>query len=424
MAVIKPFKSLRPKEGSVEEVSSLPYDIIGREKARHIIDINPYSFLRVIKPEAALEQGVRKTDLQLAKIGAKNLQEFIERKVLIREDKDCFYLYRQSKNLYHRIGLVACLSVKDYREGVIKRHENVNIKTYQGRVSHIKTSKTHTGCILVVYKSNKKIENLIAGAATDKNIIYDFKSDDSFENVCWRIDQEEIIQSFIRSFQPIRSLYIADGHHRAAAAAEVSQLIESEKEKDKERETDNTREHMFFPAVLIPHTQIRILAYHRLVNIASDFDQKDFFMKLQNIVQITQLISDNPFFPAEKNEFGMNISGKWYHLKLKENILNKQCDNIIDRLDVSLLQQLVLQPLLGIRNPQKNDRLEFIGGEDAAAVITEKAKQQTAVIFTLFPTSMDDVIEVSEREQVMPPKSTWFEPKVRSGIFIHPFGNE
>ncbi|HOR42547.1 MAG TPA: DUF1015 family protein [Atribacterota bacterium] len=424
MAVIKPFKSLRPKEDLVARISSLPYDIIGWEKAREIIDINPDSFLRVIKPEAALEQGVKKTNLQLAKIGAKSLQEFIERKVFIREDKDCFYLYCQSNNLYYRIGLVACLSVKDYLKGIIKRHENVNVKTYQGRVSHIKTSKTHTGCILVVYKSNKNIENLIAEATINKNIIYSFQSDDGIENVCWKIDQKEIIQFLIKSFQPIDSLYIADGHHRAAAAVEVSQLIELEKKKDKGGDTDNAKEHMYFPAVLIPHTQIRILAYHRLINVASDFDQKDFLAKLQKIVHLTQLVSDTPFLPTEKNEFGMNISGKWYYLKLREDILNKQCDNIIDRLDVSLLQNLVLKPLLGIRNPQKDDRLEFIGGEDALVSINEKAKQRTFIIFTLFPTSIDDVIEVSERKQVMPPKSTWFEPKVRSGIFLHPFNDE
>lgn len=421
MAYIKPFKALRPRDELISKVNSPPYDILSQEEAKLIIKNNPYSFLKVVKPEATIIEMRNVTNQQLAKRAAKKLQEMIREEVFLKEEEECFYLYSQNSNVYQRIGLVACLSVEDYLRGVIKRHENINIEAYQQRVNHIKVTKAHTGCILIIYKNNQHIDELINRTVVSKKPIYDFESDDGIKNVCWKIDEKEIITSLREAFQYVSSLYIADGHHRTAAAVEVAQILKSKRNKGTGKETNLDNEYMYFPAVLIPDNQIHISAYHRVVRVSPDFNRDDFLKKLEEIFKVEKISSNNPFLPTKRHEFGMNISRQWYKLLLKEDLLNRRDRNIKEHLDVSILQDLVLQPLLGIENPQKSDRIEFFGGNEAIAEIEKKNKEESVVAFTLFPTSIEEVIAVSEKQQVMPPKSTWFEPKLRSGIFIHLF---
>ena len=421
MVYIKPFKALRPKEDLVSKVNSPPYDIVNQEEARLIIDNNPYSFLNVVKPEATIIEARDVDNHQLAEIAAKKLQEMIREKVFLKEEKECFYLYSQSSNVYQRIGLVACLSVEDYLRGVIKRHENINIEAYQQRVNHIKVTKSHTGCILIIYENNQYIDELISRTVVSKKPIYDFESDDGIRNLCWKIEEKETIATLSEAFQHVPSLYIADGHHRTAAAVEVAQILKSKRKKGIEKDTNLDDEYMYFPAALIPDNQIRISAYHRVVSTPSDFNRNNFFKKLEQIFKVEKISSNNPFLPTKRHEFGMNISGQWFQLLLKEDLLNKRDKSIRELLDVSILQDLVLQPLLGIENPQKSDRIKFFGGNKAIPEIEERIKKQPVIAFTLFPTSIEEVIAVSEKQQVMPPKLTWFEPKLRSGIFIHLF---
>ncbi|MDD3656254.1 MAG: DUF1015 family protein [Atribacterota bacterium] len=420
MVYIKPFKALRPREELVSRVSSLPYDVISKEEARKIIRSNPYSFLKVIKPDATLRRE-KYNSQQLAEIAAENLQEFIRKKILLRDEEDCFYLYRQSKNLYQRTGLVACLSAKDYLRGIIKKHENINMETCDARINHIKVTRAHTGCVLIIYKNNQQIEELLNRETSCKKAIYDFESDDGIKNSCWKIKEKEIIVSLIKAFQNIPSLYIADGHHRAAAAAIVVQLLESRQKEDEEKEENEVKEYMYFPAVLIPDNQVHLLAYHREVTISPKFDNDVFLRDLEQMFQVQKVIPNDPFLPTRKHEFGMNLSGQWYRLLYRRDILSKQDMNIINQLDVSILQDLILNPLLGIGNPPKSNRIEFLGGEISLLQIEERVKQGSIIAFTLYPTSVNEVIEISEMQQIMPPKSTWFEPKVRSGIFVHLF---
>lgn len=419
MAFIKPFKALRPSEQMVSKVNSPPYDIISRVEANKIIATNPYSFLKVVKPEATIAEDKELSNLQLAEIATKNLQEFINEKVLVSEKEDCFYLYQQSSEKYNRIGLVACLSVDDYLKGTIKKHENVNIKTYQGRAAHIKATMAHTGCIMITYKNSYLIDELIDNIINTILPVYNFESDDGIKNVCWKISGKRDISSLIDAFQQVDSLYIADGHHRAAAAVEVAQLLKSEKKKDEGNLDEQKHEYMYFPAVLIPNNQMDILAYHRVINISSGFDQNNFLKKLKEIFQVEEMIPNRPFLPVEKHEFGMNLSGQWYRLMYQNDNENRDNMDIINQLDVSILQNKVLNPLIGIENPQKDDRIEFIGGEKALPEIDNRIRLDSVIAFTLFPTSVNEVIEVSDLGQVMPPKSTWFEPKLRSGIFVH-----
>lgn len=419
MVDIRPFKALRPRRELVSKVSAPPYDVISKQEASIVINSNPYSFLKVTKPEATLKQEREVSHNQLAKIAAQGLKEMIKDKIMIEEEKRCLYLYRQSNDIVDRTGIVACLAVDDYQQGIIKKHEQIEIKTWQERVSHIQETKAHTGCPLLVYQHNNLLEALIKREIAHREAIYDFISDDGIRNCCWQIKEEEIILDFIKAFQGIRALYIADGHHRAAAAVEVARIRD---QKSVERENkDGDEQYRYFPAVLIPHNQLRITGYHRLLKDLNGFSEHDFLKSIERIFKVEKITPNNPFLPAQKHEFGLNLAGQWYRLFFKENNFDTENLDIIDKLDVSLLQNKVLNPLLGIKDMQKSSKIEFIGGNDALVRIEKGIQQGARIAFTLFPTSIEEVMEVSERGQIMPPKSTWFEPKVRSGIFVHLF---
>ena len=421
MVFIKPFKALRPKEEMVSLVNSPPYDIVSQDEARRVIKSNPYSFLKIVKPEADLSEGQILSGYQLSEIAAKNLLTFVSQGIMKKDEKDSFYLYSQDNGIYKRTGLVACLSVEEYLNGIVKKHEKINLEPYQGRIEHIKRTKAHTGCILTIYQSNNQIDELVNVEINNKQL-YDFKSDDGVENRCWQIKEKKTILLLKEIFQSVKSLYIADGHHRAAAAAEVAQLIKSKNIKDIKCKMTEEEEYMFFPAVLIPHNQIHISAYHRVVKMPSGFVKDVFIKEIEKFFHVEKNVTNIPFFPDKKHVFGMNISGQWYKLTFIENSFNGSRDDVVSLLDVSILQDLILNPLLGIENPQKNDRIDFIGGDNrASGKIDEKIKQGSFIIFTLFPTSVEEVIKISDLDQIMPPKSTWFEPKVRSGVFVHPF---
>ncbi len=416
MAEVKPFKALRPATELISIVNSSPYDVISRGEAVEVIKRNPYSFLKVIKPEATVSPDKNMSYHKLALRAASNLQELIDRKVMVLESEPCLYIYQQSNGSYQRTGIVANLSVDDYQKGLIKKHEKIRLNTWQERVEHIRITRAHTGCALIIYKQNSYIERLIYKGMVAKNAIYDFISDDGVRNCCWKINQEDIILSLSNAFQKINSLYIADGHHRVSAAAEVMKI--KKQEQNNTEKQDN--EYAYFPAVLIPHHQIRILGYHRLVKGLDGFSPDFFLSKLKERFEIQRLTSNQPFLPFKKHEFGMNLAGYWYRLYAKENII-KECQSIVDKLDVSILQSFIFDSLLDINNSQKSKKLEFFGGKNAFSELENGMQKDAGIAFTLYPTSVDEVMKVSDNKEIMPPKSTWVEPKLRSGVFVHLF---
>jgi len=412
---IKPFRALRPEAEAVFAVNSPPYDIVSRNQAVEIIKKNPDSFLKVLKPEAVIpcdqEWGYQK----LAEKAAENLEELIKSKKIFFDSKPCFYIYQQEDKFYRRAGIVCCLSIKDYLNGSIKKHENIRTETWQERVEHILVTRAHTGCILMVYEENTIIKNIVEQSMVKENCIYDFISDDGIKNCCWKIDNDDTIYSLKDAFQKIPNLYIADGHHRVAAAAEVARL---EQETNKDKGLDG--EYAYFPAVLIPKQQIRIRGYHRLIKNLDNFSPDSFLERLNLNFKVEKLSDNQPFLPSQKNIFGMNLAGDWYKLIIKEDkIPGKQCK--VDQLDVSILQNKILDPLLNIKDPQNSNKVEFIGGNSSLSQLIDKIHQGANLAFTLYPTSIDEVINVSDNNEIMPSKSTWFEPKLRSGIFIHRF---
>ncbi len=421
MVTIRPFKALRPKEDLVHKVNSPPYDVISRDEARMVINNNPYSFLQVVKPEATVIPERYLSSFRLAEVAAKNLKKLIREKIFLRDEVDSFYLYGQSNDICQRTGLVACLSVEDYQSGVIKRHEHIDLEVSQERAYHIIVTKAHTGCVLVVYKNNPHIEELLQQVITSEEQIYHFKSDDGVVNTCWRIKEKKVIDSLITTFRQVAFLYIADGHHRAAAAVQAAQFWKTKLKKDEQKEEYAGEEYSYFPALLVPHDQIRILPYHRIVRIFPGLVQEDFLEQLNRHFQVEIINSHIPFLPSQKHEFGMNLCGQWYRLLYKEDVNSRPDSDIIAQLDVTILQNQILKPLLGIGNLQQKNRIEFIGGKQALPQIEDRIRQGSVIVFTLFPISIEEVIKVGQQEQIMPPKSTWFEPKVRSGVFIHLF---
>ncbi len=416
MAEIKPFKALRPTSELVSTVNSSPYDVISRNEAAEVIKRNPNSFLKVIKPEATVPIDKNITYHELALKAARNLRELIDLKIMAVDLERCFYIYKQNNGSYQRTGIVANLSIDDYQKGLIKKHEKIRLDTWQERVEHIYTTRAHTGCPLIIFKSNSHIEELMFQEMIKKNILYDFVSEDGIRNSCWKINREDILFSLSSAFQHVRSLYIADGHHRVAAAAEVMKIKRQKQKKNKEQ--DN--EYAYFPAVLIPHNQIRILGYHRVVKDLNKFSAECFLSKMRKIFKVEKLTPNQPFLPSEKHEIGMNLTGQWYRFFAKDNDI-KVNECIINNLDVSLLQNQVLDPILGIKDSQKSNMVEFIGGKNALVQINKKIQQGAKLAFTLYPTSVDDLMAVSDNKGIMPPKSTWVEPKLRSGIFVHLF---
>lgn len=416
MATIRPFKALRPKNDKVQEVNSPPYDVVSKNEALEIVKRNPYSFLKIIKPEIMSSSVKTLPYSELAKQAAKNLKVLIDKKVMVKEKKNCLYIYQQKNGNYQRNGIVACLPVQDYLKKIIKNHEKVRLSTWQERVQHINKTKAHTGCAMVIYQDNSHIEKLVKKEMVEKNIIYDFISDDGIRNCCWKISETKTIDVFREAFNDIKNLYIADGHHRVAAAVEVAKM-ENSKKGDNNFEFDDN-EYAYFPAVLIPQNQIKILGYHRLVKGLEVFSPNTFLSRLEKYFYIEKINSNKPFLPSQKGKFGMNLVGQWYKLSTSEKVL-KESKGIINQLDVSILQNWVLNPLLGINDSQKSKKLEFIGGKDALERLEEEIQLGANIAFTLFPTSIEEVIAVSNNNQIMPPKSTWFEPKLRSGIFVH-----
>jgi len=413
---IKPFRALRPKAEFISTISCLPYDVVSRKEAADVLKMFPDSFLKVVKPESTVPIQKNLSPHGLAKIAARNLNNLKKRNIMVAEQEPCFYIYQQSSGSYQRTGIVTCLSVKDYQKGLIKKHEKIRIKTWQERVQHIQVTRAHTGCALIFYRSDSCIEEMIQKEMSIRNLIYDFVSDDGVRNCCWRINQDDMIIALKNAFRNIHSLYIADGHHRIAAAAEVNQVESRERKSTK----GSDGEYAYFPAVLIPDHQINILGYHRLIKNIHGFSPDCFLQKLGKKFKVEKMTSNQPFLPFKKHEFGMNLADQWYQLSIIDNEL-KESKSMIDQLDVSILQNQIINPLLSIINSQESRKINFIGGKDVLSKLSKNLRQGTNIVFTLYPTSVNEVMKVADNRGIMPPKSTWFEPKLRSGIFVHLF---
>jgi uncharacterized protein (DUF1015 family) len=410
MAIIKPFRALRPSKDLVEKVSALPYDVMNVEEACAMAAGNPNSFLHISRPEIDLPLELDPHDESVYQQGKLNLAEFIRRGILTQDSRDCFYVYRQQMGSISQTGLVVCASVDDYQSGVIKKHEHTRADKEEDRVKHIDYLDANDEPVFYLSRSCAEVEGIIEGV-TNGLPEYDFISDDGVGHTAWIITDQTLIDRLIVLFAAIPKLYVADGHHRSAAAGRVREL-----RREKNQGHTGQEEYNSFLTVVFPENQLNIMPYNRTVKDLNGRSVAEFITQVGSCFEI--LPSPAPVIPAERHHFGMYLDGRWYRLHAHPAVVNEK--DTVGRLDVSILQNSLLSPLLGIHNPRTDQRIHFVGGirgNDELVKLVDSGEY--AVAFALHPTSIAELIELADQDQIMPPKSTWFEPKLRSGLFVH-----
>lgn len=410
MPVFKPFRAFRPLPAFASKVAAKPYDVLSSEEAREEAKDNPYSFLHVSKPEIDLNSSIDLYDPQVYEKGKENLMKLINQGILVQDLEPYYYVWAQTMMNRTQIGIVGCASVDDYWNDLIKKHENTRKDKEEDRCNHIRYTNAHTGPIFLTYRDNPDVNEIIS-EIIKSNSIYDFVSEDNVRQQVWIISEKSIIEKIQKIFAGIDYFYVADGHHRSAAAAIVG----------RERQMNNPthrgdEEYNFFLAVLFPATQLMIMDYNRVVKDFNGLSQEEFLGKLSKVASIEE--TENQYKPSKKGELGMYLKGKWFKLTFKDELFCS--DDPVEKLDVSILQNYVLAPILGIDDPRTSNRIDFIGGIRGVGELERRVNSgEMSVAFALYPTSMNELLEIADAGRIMPPKSTWFEPKLKDGLFVH-----
>jgi len=412
MPVIKPFKALRPKPELVTKVASPPYDVLNSEEARQLVKDNPYSFLYVNKAEIDLDSSVDHYDQTVYEKASENLDRLIEKKVCLQDEQENIYIYRQIMKGRAQTGLVVCVSIDDYLKGKIKKHENTREDKEKDRINHIDFTDANTGPVFLTYKAKDEIKQIVNRWTKEENPVYDFTSEDGITHTCWVINDEPTIKQLIESFAKIDYLYIADGHHRAAAGNKVGL-----KRREQLKNYTGKEEFNYFLSVLFPHDELYIMDYNRVVADLAGSSEEEFIQKISEKFSIEKYKEEGPYRPEARHNFGMYLDNCWYKVTARPGTFNE--NNVVDSLDVSILQNNLLTPILEIEDLRTDQRIEFVGGIRGLEELEKRVKTGMKVAFSLYPTSIEELMKVADAEKLMPPKSTWFEPKLRSGIFIH-----
>jgi len=412
MPTIKLFKALRPKPELVTKVASPPYDVLNSEEARQLVKDNPYSFLHVNKAEIDLDSSVDHYDQRVYEKARENLNNLIKERVYSQDEQGKIYIYRQIMKGRVQTGLVICVSIDDYLKGKIKKHENTRADKEKDRINHIDFTDANTGPVFMTYKAKTEITEVLNKWVKEKEPVYDFTSEDEITHTCWIIDDAQTIQQLINTFAEIDYLYIADGHHRAAAATKVGL-----KRRGQFKDYTGKEEFNYFLSVLFPHNELYIMDYNRVVVDLAGNSEEEFIKKISEKFTIEKYSEESAYRPEAKHTFGMYLGNCWYKLTAKPGTFDE--DDVVDSLDVSILQNNLLTPILGIKDPRTDQRIEFVGGIRGLEELEKRVKVGMKVAFSLYPTSIEELMKVADAEKLMPPKSTWFEPKLRSGIFVH-----
>lgn len=410
MAVFKAFKAYRPTPSKAKDVAAYPYDVVNSEEARQIVDGNPDSFLRVGKPEVELDKNISLYDDKVYAKGKENLHKLIEDGVLIQDDKPCYYIYSLTMNGRTQNGLVGAASIDDYWNNVIKKHEYTRKQKEQDRCQHVRVTNAHTGPIFLTYKDEDEI-NKIVDKVKKNEPDNDHVANDGIRHQTWLITDADDISFIENKLAAVPSFYVADGHHRSAAAAIVG------KER-READPNNTGSENYnrFLAVLFPASELYIMDYNRLVVDLNDNSLPEFISKLEKKFTVTE--ANEKVKPSQKGEFGFYCEGKWYKLNIKPELVDE--NDPVESLDVALLQKHVLDNLLAIEDPRTDERIDFVGGIRGLDELVRRVDNgEMKAALSMYPTSIEELMNIADAGQVMPPKSTWFEPKLRDGLFVH-----
>lgn len=411
MAVVRPFKAIRPKTEYANKVAALPYDVMDSDEAKEIVKGNEYSFLHVDKAEIDLEPDIYIYDKRVYEKARENLQKLTDDGILIQDEKPYLYIYRLKMDERVQTGIVACASIDDYINNNIKKHEHTRADKEKDRINHVSYCNANTGPIFLTYKDNCGINEIIADY-TKNEPIYNFVADDGIKHMIWAIKEDEIIKEICSLFQNVESLYIADGHHRAYSAVKVGQ-----NRRESVKSYTGDEEFNFFLTVIFPHNDVHVMDYNRVVKDLNGLSIDEYISKVSEKFDLSLYEGDGPYKPTDKHTFGMYLEGKWYKLIAKEGTYNAK--NPVEELDVYILQNNLLSPILGIKDPRTDDRIDFIGGIRGLKELEKRVNEDMKVAFSMYPTSIEELMDVADAGKVMPPKSTWFEPKPRSGLFIH-----
>jgi uncharacterized protein (DUF1015 family) len=400
MAIVNPFKALRPQPQFAPKVASRPYDVLNSLEAKIEARGNPHSFLHITKSEIDLPD---KTDIHSQEVydrAKQNLNAFMQRGVLFREDKACFYIYQLIMNGRSQTGLVGVSAIDDYEKGVIKKHEFTRPEKEQDRINHIKTTRAQTGNVFLAYRNVPEIDEVIAGWKETHDPVYDFVADDGVSHALWVINSDQVNNTLKKLFkEKVPATYIADGHHRAASAAKVRLQMEEN----------------YFLTTLFPANELKILDYNRVVKDLNGLEPAQLLEQLKKYFEVTP--SDEPVAPSRLHEFGMYLKNKWYKLVSKPNTFET---NPIGVLDVTILSNNVLDKMFGITDQRTDKRIDFIGGIRGLQELEKRVDSgEMAVAFSLYPVSIEQLFNIADSGNVMPPKSTWFEPKLRDGLLTH-----
>jgi len=410
MARVIPFRAVRPQKKYAGEVASFPYDVLDREEGRAIVRDNPRNFLRVEKSEIDVPDEIRDDDPRVFARARENLRNFIGEGILFQEEKPCFYIYRQKAAGREQYGLVGCVSVAEYEAGLIKKHELTRVDKENERVNHIETAGAQTGLVFLLYRSRETIDRIIA-AIMKAPPEYDFTTPDGVTHTAWVVCDDGTIDELKREFSKVECLYIADGHHRAASAATVARA-----RRGRNPAHNGTEEYNTFVATLFSHEQLKIMDYNRVVKDLQGMTGQEFLDRIGEKFTVTPGFTKRS--PSSAHQFGMYLQGTWYRLEAKPAIYEKA--DLIGKLDVSILQDHLLGSVLGIKDPRTDDRIKFVGGIRGMDELERMVDQLGyAVAFSLCPPGISELISIADAGMIMPPKSTWFEPKLRSGLFVH-----
>lgn len=412
MSDIRPFCAVRPNETFASKIAALPYDVYTRKEAKKEVEKNPLSFLKIDRPETMFPDEMDMYAPKVYQKARKVLEEMIEKGEFIQDETPCYYLYELTRNGHRQTGIVACASIDDYFNGTIKKHENTREEKEQDRIRHVDTLDTQTGPIFLAYRLEAVLKEIIEETKR-KTPVYDFISEDKITHRVWVIDESEMMERIQQCFVKINKIYIADGHHRAASAIKVG----CKRRKEHPGYTGE-EEFNYFLCTLFAEEELEILDYNRVVKDLNGLSEIEFLEKIKESFEVEEA-EESPYAPKQKKEFGMYLGKKWYKLQIKKEQIS---DDVVGNLDVSILQDKLLKPILGIKEPGKDKRIIFVGGIRGLKELEHCVENGFQVAFSMYPTSMQELFSVADAGRLMPPKSTWFEPKLRSGLFLHKIG--
>ena len=408
MALIKPFECVRPNKKDAARVAALPYDVYNRQEAVCEVKREPLSFLKIDRAETQFDDS---TDTYAPEVYAKAKELFEEAladKTFITDTDKTYYIYALTMDKRTQTGIVACASIDDYLNNVIKKHENTRADKEVDRITHVDTLSAQTGPIFLAYRADSVINDAVKKTKENK-ALYDFISPDGIRHQVWKMTDITLVENVRKAFEGIDSVYIADGHHRAASAVKVGL-----KRRQENPGYTGNEEFNYFLSVLFPDEELMILPYNRVVKDLNGYTQEEFLNKIKEKFDMSE--SDKQVSPDKKGTFGMYLGGKWYKLTAHKDIMS---DDPVDGLDVAVLQDNLLAPVLGIGDPKTDKRIDFVGGIRGLSELEKRCKEDCVVAFSMYATSIAELFAVADAGKLMPPKSTWFEPKLRSGLFIH-----